>query len=91
MKINIRITSALFLLASFPAFTHDHDISGSDTSWILTSTALVLFMTIPGLSLFYAGLVRAKNVLSVLKCSVFYPHSIVGLYIANKNKRSHVP
>ena len=37
-----------------------------DTAWILTSTALVLFMTIPGLSLFYAGLVRTKNVLSVL-------------------------
>ena len=40
-------------------------ISGGDTAWILTSTALVLFMTIPGLSLFYAGLVRVKNVLSV--------------------------
>ena len=37
-----------------------------DTSWLLTSTALVLFMTIPGLSLFYAGLVRAKNALSVM-------------------------
>ncbi|MDH3624996.1 MAG: ammonium transporter [Myxococcales bacterium] len=37
-----------------------------DTAWILTSTALVLFMTIPGLALFYGGLVRTKNVLSVL-------------------------
>ncbi|HCL30089.1 MAG TPA: ammonia channel protein, partial [Candidatus Latescibacteria bacterium] len=36
------------------------------TAWMLTSTALVLFMTIPGLSLFYCGLVRSKNVLSVL-------------------------
>tara|TARA_R110000823_G_scaffold171736_14_gene304286 strand:+ start:2361 stop:3635 length:1275 start_codon:yes stop_codon:yes gene_type:complete len=42
------------------------ELSGADTAWILTSTALVLFMTIPGLSLFYAGLVRSKNVLSVL-------------------------
>mgnify|MGYP001361722343 FL=1 len=42
------------------------DFSGADTAWMLTSTALVLFMTIPGLSLFYAGLVRVKNVLSVL-------------------------
>jgi Amt family ammonium transporter len=42
------------------------ELSGADTAWILTSTALVLFMTIPGLSLFYAGLVRVKNVLSVL-------------------------
>ncbi len=41
-------------------------IDRGDTAWILTSTALVLFMTIPGLSLFYAGLVRTKNVLSVL-------------------------
>ena len=37
-----------------------------DTAWILCATALVLFMTIPGLSLFYGGLVRTKNVLSVL-------------------------
>ncbi|MEN8109118.1 MAG: ammonium transporter [Pseudomonadota bacterium] len=42
------------------------ELNGADTAWILTSTALVLFMTIPGLSMFYAGLVRAKNVLSVL-------------------------
>jgi ammonium transporter, Amt family len=42
------------------------EISLANTAWILTATALVLFMTIPGLSLFYAGLVRSKNVLSVL-------------------------
>jgi ammonium transporter, Amt family len=42
------------------------DLNSGDTAWILTSTALVLFMTIPGLSLFYGGLVRVKNVLSVL-------------------------
>ena len=42
------------------------ELSGSNTAWILTSTALVLFMTIPGLAFFYAGLVRSKNVLSVL-------------------------
>ncbi len=41
-------------------------IDGADTAWILTSTALVLFMTLPGLALFYGGLVRAKNILSVL-------------------------
>ncbi len=44
----------------------DSGLDTGDTAWILTSTALVLFMTIPGLSLFYAGLVRSKNVLSVL-------------------------
>jgi Amt family ammonium transporter len=41
-------------------------LDGGNTAWILTSTALVLFMTIPGLALFYGGLVRTKNVLSVL-------------------------
>lgn len=41
-------------------------VNSGDTAWILTATALVLFMTIPGLSLFYGGLVRRKNVLSVL-------------------------
>lgn len=44
----------------------DDALSGPNTSWILTSTALVLFMTLPGLALFYGGLVRSKNVLSVL-------------------------
>ena len=41
-------------------------LNSGDTAWMLTATALVLFMTIPGLALFYGGLVRAKNVLSVL-------------------------
>jgi Amt family ammonium transporter len=41
-------------------------INAADTAWMLTSTVLVLFMTLPGLALFYAGLVRAKNILSVL-------------------------
>ncbi|MEC9375210.1 MAG: ammonium transporter [Pseudomonadota bacterium] len=40
--------------------------NSGDTAWMLTSTALVLFMTIPGLSLFYAGMVRSKNILSVM-------------------------
>jgi len=41
-------------------------ISSGDTAWVLTATVLVLFMTLPGLALFYGGLVRAKNVLTVL-------------------------
>ncbi len=41
-------------------------VSGADTAWIMASTALVLFMTLPGLAMFYAGLVRSRNVLSVL-------------------------
>ena len=42
------------------------ELDSGDTSWLLTSTALVLFMTLPGLALFYGGLVRSKNALSVL-------------------------
>lgn len=56
--------STLFLLIPIQAFADE--LNGANTSWILTSTALVLFMTIPGLSLFYGGLVRSKNALSVL-------------------------
>jgi Amt family ammonium transporter len=41
-------------------------VNAGDTAWILSATALVLFMTLPGLALFYAGLVRSKNVLSVM-------------------------
>ena len=56
---------AASLIAS-PAFAQDSVIDSGDTAWILTATALVLLMTLPGLALFYAGLVQAKNVLSVL-------------------------
>ncbi|MBF0172848.1 MAG: ammonium transporter [Magnetococcales bacterium] len=61
-----------FMLAALPVLfspglAHAENVLNSgDTAWMLTSTALVLFMTIPGLSLFYAGMVRTKNVLSVL-------------------------
>lgn len=56
-----------WLLAILPSITFAEDsLSSGDTAWMLTATALVLFMTIPGLSLFYAGMVRSKNVLSVL-------------------------
>jgi len=61
------LTAALCALAS-PALAQDAApaINSGDTAWILTATALVLFMTLPGLALFYGGLVRAKNYLSVL-------------------------
>ena len=61
------IAGALSLIAALPAHAQDAPaISAGDTAWILTATALVLFMSLPGLALFYGGLVRAKNVLSVL-------------------------
>lgn len=56
----------LALLALMPFTVFAEGIDGANTSWILTSTALVLFMTLPGLALFYGGLVRSKNILSVL-------------------------
>ena len=54
------------------------EINGADTVWVLVSTALVLFMTLPGLALFYGGLVRAKNMLSVLT-QVFAGFAIIAL------------
>lgn len=53
-------------LLLMPVLAWAEGLDTGDTAWILTSTALVLFMTLPGLALFYGGLVRAKNVLSVL-------------------------
>ncbi len=69
MKRHSYILASLMLILGLPdlALADAHEqLNGSDTAWLLTSTALVLFMTIPGLALFYGGLVRAKNVLSVL-------------------------
>lgn len=62
------INTLLFLLLMnmWPQSVLAAELSVGDTAWLLTSTALVLFMTIPGLALFYGGLVRSKNVLSVL-------------------------
>ena len=54
------------LLSLFATAAAASELDSGDTAWILTSTALVLFMTLPGLSLFYAGLVRSKNAISVL-------------------------
>jgi Amt family ammonium transporter len=66
MKYINKKNSLLSVLLLLPALVNADELNGANTSWILTSTALVLFMTIPGLALFYAGLVRRKNVLSVL-------------------------
>ncbi len=57
---------AILLGSLIPSLAQAEELNQANTAWILTSTALVLFMTIPGLSLFYGGLVRSKNVLSVL-------------------------
>lgn len=52
-------------LAAMPGVAHADELSAGDTAWILISSGLVLFMMVPGLAMFYAGLVRRKNVLSV--------------------------
>ena len=90
------LLSLIFIISS-PYLLAD-GLSSGDTSWILTSTALVLFMTLPGLALFYGGLVRSKNVLSVLMqcftiaclisvCWVVYGYSLAfkgsGLFIGD--------
>ena len=60
------LVPGLCLLSSSALAQDSAAASGGDTAWLLTSTALVLFMTLPGLALFYGGLVRAQAVLSVL-------------------------
>jgi Amt family ammonium transporter len=66
---NYRVPAALGLLLC-PLVSSAQDAAPAadtgDTAWLITATALVLFMTLPGLALFYAGLVRTKNVLSIL-------------------------
>ncbi len=71
------------LLASAPAWAQEAaaapaGIDTGDTAWVLTATALVLMMTLPGLALFYGGLVRAKNILNVLM-QCFIAAGIVGV------------
>lgn len=60
------ILMSLFSLLSFSSSANESGLNGANTAWILTSTALVLLMTLPGLALFYGGLVRRKNILSIL-------------------------
>lgn len=62
-KIIITLCALAF---SLPTFAVEPALNGANTAWILTSTALVLLMTLPGLALFYGGLVRRKNILSIL-------------------------
>jgi Amt family ammonium transporter len=65
LSLKSRLVILLILFMS-PVLAMAETLDTGDTAWILTSTALVLFMTLPGLALFYGGLVRSKNVLSVL-------------------------
>ncbi len=64
-KVLLRVLVAISALV-VPSVAMADGLSAGDTAWMIVATVLVLFMTIPGLSLFYAGMVRSKNVLSVM-------------------------
>ncbi len=61
---------ALGTMVASPAFAQQGKIDGADTAWMIVATAIVLMMTIPGLALFYAGMVRKKNVLATMAQSL---------------------
>ena len=66
VSLALKLCMPALLLAPAFGWADEATLDTGNTAWILTSTALVLFMSLPGLALFYGGLVRAKNVLSVL-------------------------
>ena len=72
---------AMFLFAT-PAFAQTAEISPADTAWMIVATALVLMMTIPGLALFYSGMVRKKNVLATMAQSLAAVTIISILWVA---------
>src|SRR5665647_900080 len=86
------------LLLAAPAWAEDAapKIDSGDTAWMLTSTALVLLMTIPGLALFYAGMVRKKNVLAtmmqsfVITCLVTVVWFVAGYSLAFTNGNAYI-
>jgi ammonium transporter, Amt family len=66
LKIRFLAGLTAFIAGTSGAFAQDAGLNAADTGWILAATCLVLMMTVPGLALFYAGLVRKKNVLSTM-------------------------
>ncbi len=87
------------LLAAAPAFADDPappKVDSGDTAWMLASTALVLMMTIPGLALFYGGMVRKKNILATLMqsfiicCLVTVIWMVVGYSLAFTNGNAYI-
>ena len=85
------------LVVAFPAWADDAPkLDSGDTAWMLTSTALVLMMTIPGLALFYAGMVRKKNILAtmmqsfIICCLVTVVWMIAGYSLAFTNGSAYI-
>jgi Amt family ammonium transporter len=89
------LLSLIIMLMSTAAFADDPKIDSGDTAWMLTSTALVLLMTIPGLALFYAGLVRRKNIIATAMqsfattCIVTATWAVCGYGLAFMNGSGH--
>jgi Amt family ammonium transporter len=83
MKLKSLLSALATLLVAAPAFAQDAApvMDKGDVAWMMTSTALVLFMTIPGLALFYGGLVRSKNMLSVLMQTTLIAALVMVLWV----------
>lgn len=83
MKLKYLLSALATLLVAAPAFAQDAApvMDKGDVAWMMTSTALVLFMTIPGLALFYGGLVRSKNMLSVLMQTTLIAALVMVLWV----------
>jgi ammonium transporter, Amt family len=80
-KLAAPVLLAAFLFAR-PAFAASSEVSAADTAWMIVATALVLMMTIPGLALFYSGMVRKKNVLATMAQSLAAVALISILWVA---------
>ena len=65
-RLSLPVLRGVAGLLPLPAFAADEAAGAGNIAWVLSASALVLFMTLPGLALFYGGLVRARNLLSVL-------------------------
>jgi ammonium transporter, Amt family len=76
------INLAAILSLATPALAETSEISAADTAWMIVATALVLMMTIPGLALFYSGMVRKKNVLATMAQSLAAVTIISILWVA---------
>ena len=78
----IVLTATFFASLATPALADTSAINAADTAWMISATALVLMMTIPGLALFYSGMVRKKNVLATMAQSLAAVALISILWVA---------
>ena len=84
--LSMRLSTLSIALMASGLTAAEDTLNAANTSWILTSTALVLFMTLPGLALFYGGLVRSKNVLSILMQATASPSAKGALILGGWEK-----